>query len=118
MKTIPFNKTCWHDGNIITFNYVFPLSKKDKTKIIITAELYKDDKAPQRRRVEVIFNDIQKINKKLDFIEIADNVCAGSLNFVEERELQYNKSRFYEYKVNIFGGKLSLISKKVKIKGL
>lgn len=61
MKSLSFDKTYWAHGKIITLNCNLPISIKDKTKITIMVELYKNDHDSKRHNYQVIFSDVQKI---------------------------------------------------------
>lgn len=119
MKQTKFQKICWHDGNIVDFRYVFPITKRDRPQIIIKAEVYSDYiNAAHRHLIQVEFPNIQRIDKKVNFPEIKDNVVAGSINYAKQKEITNKHRTFQEYTFTLFGGKIKIISNKASIKKL
>ncbi len=115
----------WHDGNILTVSYFFPLTNKDKAKIIIEAEIYPGtDWAAKRQKVRAEFHNVQNIKKDLDYNGIIDNVGPGSIDRITEKEILLQSRKFKEYTFKLFGSnrrstnKIRIISNKVKIKAL
>ena len=112
----------WHDGNIVSLYYIFPLTKKDKTKIIIEAEIYPGEGwAAKRQKVRAEFHNVQYINKKIDFNEVVDNIGAGTIDRVTQKEIIRANRKFQEYRFRLFGNSRSrtnmirIVSNKVKI---
>lgn len=111
-----FEKVDWHDGNIKNFNYKFPTYGDKKTSIEIILELYKNEAASVRQDYQVIFPRVTEIIKTIDFNEITDNVGAGSINWISQKEVLVNKKKYYMYKFDLFGGKIIFFSGKARIK--
>ncbi len=117
MKQTNFLKICWHDGNIVDFRYIFPITKRDRPCIIIKAEVYANYiNAAHRHLIQIEFPNIQNIDKKVNFPEIKDNVVAGSINYAKPKEIVNSLGTFQEYTFTLFGGKIKIVSNKAKIK--
>ena len=110
-----YDKTYWHDGNIKTINYRFPLSRREKASIEMVLELYKDHNAETPSDYRVIFPSVTEILKSIDFHAIVDNVGAGSVEWVDQKELTINGKKSYMYTVNLFGGRFVIYSGKIRI---
>jgi hypothetical protein len=116
MEQTQFQKICWHDGNIVDFRYIFPITKRDRPSIILKAEVYADPiSAAYRHLIQVEFPNIQNIDKKINFPEIKDNVVAGSINYAKQKEITNKRSTFREYTFTLFGGKIKIVSNKARI---
>ncbi len=114
MKQTHFQKICWHDGNIVDFRYIFPISKRGRSRIILKAEVYADPiNAARRHLIQVEFPNVQHTDKKINFPEIKNNLLFGSINFA--KEITYKQGKFQEYRFTLFGGKIKIVSNKARI---
>ncbi len=109
---ILFKNIVWHDGNIISLISVFPMTKRDKSKVIINVDVYPSVQAAKRRKIQVEFLDVKKIIKNIDYEVIKDNVWAGSINNVKQKEIVISNKRYYEYSFILFGGLIKIVAKK------
>ncbi len=112
----------WHDGNIVSICYIFPIAKKDKTKIVIEAEIYPGTGwAAKRQKVRAEFHNVQNISKKIDFNDVIDNIGAGSIDRVLQKEIVFADRKFQQYTLRLFGSgractnRIRIVSNKVKI---
>ena len=112
-----FNDICWHDGNIKSMNYQFPLSQKEKVKLECTANVSIDYNYTIYQDLKITLSDVIDITQTIDFIDLIDNVEVGSISSAnaDEKATLIDGRKYFKYKFYLHGGYISITAKKVEI---
>ena len=110
-----FLDVCWHDGNIKSIDYKFPLDKTQKAKIVIIANVATDFDYSDRHDIKITFPNTLDITKSIDYEILADNVKAGAISSARQHQTKIAAKKYMKYEFYLFGGLISIISKHSKI---
>ena len=67
----------WHDGNIKSLNYSIG---KAGASLEIEGEFYSSSESRQRTNYTITCKKVTRFNNVIDFVEIQDNLLAGSVS--------------------------------------
>lgn len=110
-----FLDVCWHDGNIKSIDYKFPLNKKQKARIDIIANVATDFDYSDRHDIKITFPNTLDIAKSIDYEILTNNVMSGSISSAHQHKKVIANKEFMKYEFYLFGGHISIISKSAKI---
>jgi hypothetical protein len=110
-----FLDVCWHDGNIKSIDYKFPLNKKQKAKIEIIANVATDFDYSDRHDIKITFANTLDVTKSIDYEILANNVKAGAISSAHQHKTAIATKKYMKYEFYLFGGLISIIAKSSKI---
>lgn len=105
------DKLVWHDGNLSKIALACPKAQKDRSSILLQAELYEDEtpEAKRKKQISLLFENILRFTSTINILELANNAVNGNIS---DAYFNYKEKIFF---MNLFEGYIEIQFKKIKL---
>ena len=87
MKNIDIENVCWHDGNLISFEY--NTTDQGSHNFTLIADIYENINDIERTRYAIKCIDTERIFQNLSSFELQENYSAGNISngYIKDKTL-------------------------------
>lgn len=104
-----FDDIYWHDGNLLDIHITFEGEEKKRINIVLIAEVYEKYQASTRKKLTVIFKEVDNFLLSSDCIELITNFkCGGHISHGYSKDPN-------KYRIFLADGYIDIATKKIKL---